>query len=224
LAARALLGFFGAPGLEAFFMAGALVAGLTARVLVLAAFVDATDLRFTAGAALAFFAAGLGLAAAVLRAGFAAVFFAVPVFLAGEPAFPSPRRLAPRFDFAMSLALESCGDATACYSVVVPAGQPILWRARQAPFILGLTTALTRVLLFLIALYKRLLSPLLGARCRFHPSCSTYARIAIARFGPLRGGLLAAWRILRCQPLCEGGLDPVPESFTLPRCRSHGEH
>ena len=88
-------------------------------------------------------------------------------------------------------------------------------------FILRLTV-LTRVLLFLIALYKRLLSPLLGARCRFHPSCSTYARIAIARFGPWRGGLLAAWRILRCQPLCEGGLDPVPESFTLPRCR-HGE-
>jgi putative membrane protein insertion efficiency factor len=223
LAARDLLGFFGGCGLEAFFAAGALLAGLAVRVLVLATFLDATDLCFTAGTVLAFFTDGLA-AAAVLRAGFTAAFFAALVFLAGEPAFPSPRRLAPRFDFAMSLALESCGDATACYSVVVPAGQPILWRARQAPFILGPTTALTRVLLFLIALYKRLLSPLLGARCRFHPSCSTYARIAIARFGPLRGGLLAAWRILRCQPLCEGGLDPVPESFTLPRCRSHGEH
>ena len=88
-------------------------------------------------------------------------------------------------------------------------------------FILRLTV-LTRVLLFLIALYKRLLSPLLGARCRFHPSCSTYARIAIARFGPWRGGLLATWRVLRCQPLCEGGLDPVPESFALPRCRHGG--
>ncbi|MGH8146753.1 MAG: membrane protein insertion efficiency factor YidD [Rhodanobacteraceae bacterium] len=84
--------------------------------------------------------------------------------------------------------------------------------------------ALTRILLFLIAAYKRLLSPLLGARCRFHPSCSTYARIAIARFGPLRGSILAAWRILRCQPLCEGGLDPVPEHFTLRRCKSRGEH
>ncbi|MBN8734989.1 MAG: membrane protein insertion efficiency factor YidD [Xanthomonadales bacterium] len=81
----------------------------------------------------------------------------------------------------------------------------------------------TRFLLFLIAAYKRLLSPLLGARCRFHPTCSTYARIAIARFGPWRGSLLAAWRILRCQPLCEGGLDPVPERFTLRRCKSHGE-
>jgi putative membrane protein insertion efficiency factor len=83
---------------------------------------------------------------------------------------------------------------------------------------------LTRVLLLLIAFYKRFLSPMLGARCRFHPSCSTYARVAIARFGPLRGGILATWRILRCQPLCEGGFDPVPESFTLRRCRSHRGH
>ncbi|SRR6185437_12367620 len=79
----------------------------------------------------------------------------------------------------------------------------------------------TRVLLFMIAVYKRLLSPLLGARCRFHPTCSSYARIAIARFGPWRGSILAAWRILRCQPLCEGGLDLVPDHFTLRRCREH---
>jgi putative membrane protein insertion efficiency factor len=81
----------------------------------------------------------------------------------------------------------------------------------------------TRFLLLLIALYKRLLSPLLGARCRFHPSCSTYARIAIARYGPWRGSVLAAWRILRCQPLCEGGLDPVPDHFMLRHCRGHEE-
>lgn len=82
----------------------------------------------------------------------------------------------------------------------------------------------TRLLLFLIAAYKRLLSPLLGARCRFYPTCSSYARIAIARHGPWRGSVLAAWRILRCQPLCDGGMDPVPDHFTLRRCRSHGEH
>ncbi len=91
-------------------------------------------------------------------------------------------------------------------------------------FATGGRLPLTRFLLFLIAAYKRLLSPLLGARCRFHPTCSTYARIAIARFGPWRGGVLAAWRILRCQPLCEGGMDPVPDHFTLHRCKSHGEH
>jgi len=79
---------------------------------------------------------------------------------------------------------------------------------------------LTRLLLFLIAAYKRLLSPLLGSRCRFHPTCSSYARVAIARFGPARGTLLAVWRILRCQPLCTGGFDPVPEKFELRGCRS----
>lgn len=79
---------------------------------------------------------------------------------------------------------------------------------------------MTRLLLFLIAVYKRLLSPLLGSQCRFHPTCSTYARVAIARFGPVRGMLMAVWRILRCQPLCAGGLDPVPEHFVLRGCRA----
>ncbi|HXS74375.1 MAG TPA: membrane protein insertion efficiency factor YidD [Rhodanobacteraceae bacterium] len=78
---------------------------------------------------------------------------------------------------------------------------------------------MTRLLLFLIAAYKRLLSPLLGSQCRFHPTCSGYARVAIARFGPARGTLLAIWRILRCQPLCTGGFDPVPDRFVLRGCR-----
>ena len=76
---------------------------------------------------------------------------------------------------------------------------------------------MTRLLLALIALYQRLLSPLLGSRCRFHPSCSDYARIAVARFGAARGGTLAIWRILRCQPFSEGGIDEVPLTFTLRR-------
>lgn len=63
----------------------------------------------------------------------------------------------------------------------------------------------------LIAAYQRWLSPALGAHCRFHPTCSSYARTAIARFGLLKGGSLALWRILRCQPLSRGGFDPVPE-------------
>jgi hypothetical protein len=77
---------------------------------------------------------------------------------------------------------------------------------------------MTRLILFLLDLYKRLLSPLLGARCRFHPSCSDYARVAVARFGAWRGGVLGLWRLVRCQPLCRGGFDPVPERFTMRRC------
>jgi putative membrane protein insertion efficiency factor len=77
---------------------------------------------------------------------------------------------------------------------------------------------MTRLLLALIAVYKGVLSPMFGPRCRFHPSCSDYAREAISRFGAGRGGLMAAWRIARCQPLCTGGMDPVPEVFSLPRC------
>ena len=62
-----------------------------------------------------------------------------------------------------------------------------------------------------IRAYQRTLSPLLGPRCRFHPSCSHYALEAIERFGVARGGWLAISRISRCHPLNAGGLDPVPE-------------
>jgi uncharacterized protein len=58
--------------------------------------------------------------------------------------------------------------------------------------------------------YRRWLSPLLAPSCRFSPSCSAYARGALLLHGVARGLLLAGWRILRCQPLCKGGYDPVP--------------
>lgn len=61
-----------------------------------------------------------------------------------------------------------------------------------------------------IRLYQRFLSPLLGQNCRFHPTCSQYAIEALRTHGVLRGSALAAWRILRCQPFCRGGHDPVP--------------
>lgn len=81
---------------------------------------------------------------------------------------------------------------------------------------------MTRLILALLAAYKRLLSPMFGSRCRFDPSCSDYARIAVARFGAARGSILALWRIARCQPLCRGGTDPVPATFTFRRGRQGG--
>ena len=69
---------------------------------------------------------------------------------------------------------------------------------------------MTGIVIRLLAFYKRAISPLLPGSCRFHPSCSDYARESVARHGLLRGALLAAWRLLRCQPFSRGGLDPVP--------------
>ncbi len=67
------------------------------------------------------------------------------------------------------------------------------------------------LLLLLVKLYRRLVSPLLPRSCRFYPSCSTYALTALPRHGALRGTYLTARRLLRCHPFHPGGLDPVPE-------------
>ncbi|HEY2679595.1 MAG TPA: membrane protein insertion efficiency factor YidD [Steroidobacteraceae bacterium] len=67
------------------------------------------------------------------------------------------------------------------------------------------------VFLMMIRAYQLGVSPLLGPRCRFYPSCSCYAHTAIERFGVLRGTWLGLMRLLRCHPFTEGGYDPVPE-------------
>ena len=63
--------------------------------------------------------------------------------------------------------------------------------------------------IFLIRCYQFLLSPLLPRVCRFQPTCSNYAIEAFRKRGFLRGLALTAWRILRCNPFCRGGYDPV---------------
>ena len=67
------------------------------------------------------------------------------------------------------------------------------------------------ILLLLIGLYRQWLSPLLGPRCRFIPSCSAYGLEAIGRHGALRGGWLTLRRLLRCHPWTPCGCDPVPD-------------
>ena len=62
-----------------------------------------------------------------------------------------------------------------------------------------------------IRFYRRFLSPALGQRCRYYPTCSAYAEEAVRELGAFRGMILAAWRVLRCNPFSAGGLDPVAE-------------
>lgn len=71
-------------------------------------------------------------------------------------------------------------------------------------------------LVALIRAYQLLLSPLLGPRCRYYPSCSSYAITALRVHGVVGGSALTVRRVLRCHPGCEGGHDPVPESETAP--------
>ncbi len=66
----------------------------------------------------------------------------------------------------------------------------------------------------LIRAYQRFVSPLLPRRCKYHPTCSAYAVQAIESYGILRGSVLAAWRLLRCNPWSHGGYDP-PEAQRL---------
>jgi len=61
----------------------------------------------------------------------------------------------------------------------------------------------------LLRLYKRWISPAFPPSCRYVPTCSEYAMEAVERYGVVRGGLMAGWRLLRCHPLAEGGLDAV---------------
>ncbi len=80
-----------------------------------------------------------------------------------------------------------------------------------------------KLLLALIEFYRREISPRVPPACRFQPTCSAYAREAIEKHGALRGCLLAAWRILRCNPFTKGGYDPVPPVKRRGKGKESGE-
>lgn len=68
-----------------------------------------------------------------------------------------------------------------------------------------------RLLLALLGFYQRHISPAFPRRCKYEPTCSRYAVEAIAEVGPIRGVILASWRLLRCNPLSNGGIDDVAD-------------
>ena len=80
-------------------------------------------------------------------------------------------------------------------------------------FVRSMHAALVWIVLLPVAFYRRVLSPMKRTpTCRFSPTCSEYAQLAVRERGIVVGGALAAWRILRCNPLCRGGYDPVPHA------------
>jgi len=70
-------------------------------------------------------------------------------------------------------------------------------------------TRLREFVLLPVRAYRRLVSPALPRRCKYHPSCSAYAVEAVRTYGVIRGSVLAGWRLLRCNPWSHGGYDPV---------------
>ena len=83
-----------------------------------------------------------------------------------------------------------------------------------------LNNGLAQLLVALIGVYQRWISPLLGPRCRFIPSCSAYGLEAIQRHGPWRGGWLTLRRLGRCHPFTPCGCDPVPDKGSFPPAAS----
>ena len=77
---------------------------------------------------------------------------------------------------------------------------------------------LRALLLGLIGAYQRWISPAFPRRCKYHPTCSDYAAQAIRELGPARGSIVAGWRVLRCNPLSDGGIDDLADR-TLFRSR-----
>ncbi len=81
---------------------------------------------------------------------------------------------------------------------------------------------LASLILLPIRAYRRFFSPAISPRCRYYPSCSSYAEESIRELGAVRGTILAAWRLLRCNPLSKGGVDKVSDRRLFrPSCEGH---
>jgi putative membrane protein insertion efficiency factor len=78
-----------------------------------------------------------------------------------------------------------------------------------APLPRGFSRAARAIVTAPIVVYRKAISPALPRRCKYEPTCSRYALDAIRTYGMLRGGVLSAWRVLRCNPWSDGGYDPV---------------
>ena len=85
------------------------------------------------------------------------------------------------------------------------------------PVVRAIVRAPAQLLLLLLKGYQRFISPMTPPTCKFYPSCSQYAVIAVQRHGALRGTALAAWRLLRCNPWNLGGVDDVPPARPVHR-------
>ncbi len=72
-----------------------------------------------------------------------------------------------------------------------------------------------RLAMLLISFYRRFISPLFPAKCKYYPTCSAYAMKAYEKHGFIKGTILTVWRIVRCNPFSKGGVDYVPDEFTV---------
>ena len=81
-----------------------------------------------------------------------------------------------------------------------------------------------KILIYLIKFYQKYISPMKSTKCPYYPSCSCYGLEAVKKYGAIKGGTLAAWRIIRCNPFSKGGYDPVPDKgFRNPKTSRNEE-
>ncbi len=82
---------------------------------------------------------------------------------------------------------------------------------------------LAALLIAPIRLYQRFISPAFAPRCRYYPTCSEYAVQSIRELGPIRGSILAGWRLLRCNPFSRGGIDEVSDRKLFRKVQTRSE-